>query len=392
MVALISKQQMDKVIDEIAADGMDVMNRTLLNDYTRQLQKSVSTVYSDGEHEDMQSRMAHNVANFATDKAFCATQQVLNQLHKTGGDIEAAKQVLRRFNSYLATECNTATARARTAKQWDEVLQEDRVRLFPNLRWIPSRSANPREAHQLFWHHVWAKDDPFWTKNFPGNIWNCKCDIEETSDEPTKRNPKGMAEGSKGASGLGTRPDKGVIFDDTNVYHTNSPAEKVKPSILAMGDDAYYVSPVNNRIKIHPMHTEGEIVGNMETAKVFLDNNPGVKEVKLLPNVVRDDERFRPSFYPEGSAPRGKNNNADAVVEWNNGKQWVVDFKCMPGNGVKIIDRLNDAYEQADYAIIKVQQLKTEQEDKIHRWFMQHRSFKGIFVYVEEMLRVECTR
>ncbi len=85
-------------------------------------------------------------------------------------------------------------------------------------------------------------------------------------------------------------------------------------------------------------------------------------------------------------------NAPDAVVEWNNGKQWVVDFKCMPGNGVKIIDRLNDAYEQADYAIIKVQQLKTEQEDKIHRWFMQHRSFKGIFVYVEEMLRVECTR
>ncbi len=50
--------------------------------------------------------------------------------------------------------------------------------------------------------------------------------------------------------------------------------------------------------------------------------------------------------------PRGANNNADAVLEWADGGKWVVDFKYMQGNGGKLKERLYDAYEQADYAVV----------------------------------------
>lgn len=106
------------------------------------------------------------------------------------GDIDKGRKVLHAFNRYQAAEYNTAVSRCRTAKQFEEFSAPDNMRLFPNLRWLPSRSATPREQHMLFYNRVWAKDDPFWSQNSPGNLWNCKCDWEETSDPITDGNPE----------------------------------------------------------------------------------------------------------------------------------------------------------------------------------------------------------
>lgn len=381
----MSDPQQEKTVLDIAANGMGVMNNALLSDYTDKLQKSISSVFP-GEDADTYISMLHNVANFASDKTFCAMQQVLQQLDKTGGDVETAKHVLKKFNSYLASECNTATARARTAKQWAEFNSEKSMRLFPCIRWIPSRSATPREAHRLFWNRVWRKDDPFWEKNFPGNIWNCKCDWEETSDEPTDGNPIGIPSNGKGMSGVGTNPKDGIVFDDTNVYHQHTNPKIAAPLVLSLGNKAFYQSPINPKIKVHPMHTQTEIVGNMRAAQTFLDNNPKVKEVKMLPNVLKSQEYLRPQFYPKGMTPRGKNSNADAVIIWNNGDEWVADFKDMQGKGGKIVERLNESYEQADYAIIRLSEsLTPDLIEKINRWFKQHTKMKGIIIYCNGM-------
>ncbi|MGI6341350.1 MAG: hypothetical protein ACOXZ9_00010 [Bacteroidales bacterium] len=39
-------------------------------------------------------------------------------------------------------------------------MQPERVQMFPNLRWLPSRSADPRVSHTVFYNRVWAKNDP----------------------------------------------------------------------------------------------------------------------------------------------------------------------------------------------------------------------------------------
>ena len=87
--------------------------------------------------------------------------------------------------------------------------------LFPNIRWLPSRSATPREQHMPFYNRVWAKTDPFWNSNQPGNLWNCKCDWEETDDPVTADNPEGL----KPARGLEGNPaETGQIFTDECTY------------------------------------------------------------------------------------------------------------------------------------------------------------------------------
>ena len=77
-------------------------------------------------------------------------------------------------------------------------------------------------------------------------------------------------------------------------------------------------------------------------------------------------------------------NDPDAVVEWNNGKQWVVDFKCMLRNGTKIRERLNDAYMQADYAIIKIKGKVKDMEqvtNEIDAFLKSRPLFKGVVVF-----------
>ncbi len=116
---------------------------------------------------------------------------------------------------YLAAEANTARTRARTGKQWQQFNQDDHARLFPNIRWIASRSATPREAHMPFYGRVWAKDDPFWQHNQPGTLWNCKCDWEETDDPVTTGNPQKNIE----VPGLKGNPaETGQIFSEDAPY------------------------------------------------------------------------------------------------------------------------------------------------------------------------------
>lgn len=124
--------------------------------------------------------------------------------------------MLHTFNRYQDAERSTATARARTAKQFEEFLQPDNVRLFPNLKWLPSRSADPRVSHTAFYNRVWAKDDPFWNTNAPGTEWNCKCDVEET-DEPLTDNTA-VPQPAVPAGLEGNPAQTGEVFTDQASY------------------------------------------------------------------------------------------------------------------------------------------------------------------------------
>lgn len=91
------------------------------------------------------------------------------------------------------------------------------LRLFPNIKWLPSRSASPREAHIPFYNRIWAKDDPFWQENTPGSLWNCKCSWQQTSEPVTPNNPSSQTPismpGLRGNPGI-----TGKIFSDDAPY------------------------------------------------------------------------------------------------------------------------------------------------------------------------------
>lgn len=224
--ALSLRQLYEQVIADVRDGKAVTIHPELYRAYSENLVSGVSGVFAPSSNSDkyldMQIQFEANTARFAAYKAFHATQQLQRQLADADGVARSpedfdrmARAVLNTFNRYQAAEYNTAVARARSAKQWTDFSQPDNMFLFPNLRWIPSRSADPREQHIPFYNRVWAKNDPFWNSNQPGNLWNCKCDWEETDDPVTDGNPEGL----KPAKGLEGNPAKtGQIFTDQCTY------------------------------------------------------------------------------------------------------------------------------------------------------------------------------
>ena len=187
------------------------ISQELFQAYASNLRKAINAV---PVSDDLAAQWLANVSRFAAYKAYDVTATI-RRVVSEDGDIEFGRAVLHTYNRYQAAEYNTAVARARTGKQWLQFSEKDNMRLFPNIKWLPSRSANPREEHMPFYGLIWPKNDPFWLSNQPGSLWNCKCDWEQTDEDPTPNNPSETIV----MPGLDQNPaTAGQIFTDTAPY------------------------------------------------------------------------------------------------------------------------------------------------------------------------------
>ena len=196
--------------------------------YSGNLRKAINTVFHDNVGAGLAPALKANVSRFAAHKAYHATQIARRErVDKTTGEIfpqdKTAKATLAQFQAWQQAEYNTTVARARTAKQWELYNEPDRLRLFPNIKWLPSGSAEQRPEHQAFYNRIWAKDDPFWATNTPGTLWNCKCGMQETDDDVTDNDnvkiskpPLGL-EGNPGITGE-IFTEKASYFQKAEVY------------------------------------------------------------------------------------------------------------------------------------------------------------------------------
>lgn len=120
--------------------------------------------------------------------------------------------------AWLQTEYNTATLRAKFAAEWKQY--EADADIMPNLRWMPTTSANPEEEHKGYWMNrlTLPVGDKFWDKHHPGDHWNCKCSLEQT-DEPANPDVLSHIPDVKAQKGLAANPGKtGEMFDKEHPY------------------------------------------------------------------------------------------------------------------------------------------------------------------------------
>lgn len=121
--------------------------------------------------------------------------------------------------AWLQTEYNTATLRAKFAAEWKQY--EADADIMPNLRWMPTTSANPEEEHKGYWMNrlTLPVGDKFWDKHHPGDHWNCKCSLEQT-DEPANPDVLSHIPDVKPQKGLAANPGKtGEMFDRSHPYY-----------------------------------------------------------------------------------------------------------------------------------------------------------------------------
>lgn len=320
--------------------------------YSDNLHKAVGGVFRSDDYGDryfdLQAQLQSNVTRFAAYKAYHLTEQLKKKREEWTNDDDfknIAKAMMNTFNRYQAAEYNTATARARTAKQWNDFNADPIANeLYPNLRWLPSRSANPREEHQAFYWLVLPKTDLFWQQNQPGNLWNCKCDWEETdapidtkelkADDLAKARSEG---GGIHANGLEGNPAvTGEIFTKECTYFKQVSGKRNQDYIenYARKHSEIWdvVKTINGRVLESSLHGGGEKEANEDTAKYFA--NKYGRTIYLL----------------------GRNNGATSADAYDATLGCKVEYKNNGTATINSIDKaLREANKQAPVAVIVIE-------------------------------------
>ena len=132
----------------------DAVIPQLHNAYANRFRNAVDTIFSENENIELASQLRSNITRFATYKAHHVSSVLKNILNDKEIPLkdrnQYAKEALLTFKRHEDAEYTTAVARARTAKNFAGYFQQDNFTLFPNLKWLESRSVNKRPAHTVF--------------------------------------------------------------------------------------------------------------------------------------------------------------------------------------------------------------------------------------------------
>ncbi|MDL2254975.1 DUF935 family protein [Parabacteroides sp. OttesenSCG-928-K15] len=137
-----------------------------------------------------------NTAVFSAFKNHQQTKEISSLLHDENGRLKPfykfKKEALKISEDYninwLQTEYNTAVRSARMATNM--VKFRETAHLYPNLEYIRTSSAHPRQNHLAYVGTILPIDHPWWKTHLPPSDWNCACSVRQT-DEPATAVPDG---------------------------------------------------------------------------------------------------------------------------------------------------------------------------------------------------------
>lgn len=323
---LSKKELYQKILSDIANGNTGTVHPDAYKAYAQNFRHAVNGVFSDNEkYADLQAQFNANVSRFAAYKAYWLTEQ-LKQYHQESPDNfdNIGKAIINTFNRYQAAEYNTAVARTRTAKQWTDFTSDPTANmLYPNLKWLPSRSANRREEHIPFYGLVLPKTDEFWQHNQPGNLWNCKCDWEETDEQPSSYIPKDIY-----AKGLEGNPAQtGQIFTDKASY-INRAGKKVESYALKITrkDNLDWAMETLKGKKIRNEEFNRDITFTGRGIKDYINqpiDNPILKNeaIRTIPKLLKKAKYLGYSDYKASNTIR---HSHIFEITLANKKQWII--------------------------------------------------------------------
>lgn len=91
--------------------------------------------------------------------------------------------------NYLAAEYHTAIASSKAAAEWTRIEQDKDI--LPMLTYQTVGDARVRPTHAALDNISRPVDDKFWDEFYPPNGWNCRCIVEQNTDDVQKTNLQG---------------------------------------------------------------------------------------------------------------------------------------------------------------------------------------------------------
>lgn len=240
---------------------------------------------------------------------------------------EDAESVIGTYNNHwLRTEYDTAVLRARYAADWKRFSRN--ADILPNLKWMPTTSADPDVFHMEYWRIglTLPKTHPFWKSHHPHDRWGCKCDLEETDEPVTGTIPEVDYKPSPGLdSNPGLDPE---LFSHTHPYYTKAypGAEKAVERLMH-----YTVVPTRaGKLRIHDGHGKHEREENIRIGTYLaekhgyeidlLDNPQGRKSADSYNRTLDMEQEYKMASTPTVNAIdrliRDGRKQADNIVLW----------------------------------------------------------------------------
>ncbi len=264
-----------------------------------------------------------------------------------------AEGVLTNYNkTWLKTEYDTAIAAARSARDWQNF--EAEADLYPNLEYMRTVSATPRQEHLSYVGIIRPINDPFWNTHLPPIAFNCKCSVRNTDAQPNDI-PLDIDQTDPVTPALQNNPAKtGMLFNlpatayaqETEFLPDEVIAKELRTRVLP--EMNFYIKayefPNGGTLEIHPAIDEDEWSENVKIGAILAKNG---KKVKL-----------QPIGFQEGIK------NVDALVE-----NVKTDFKTpVTDNIPKAINGLvNTAHNQGASIVVINLSAKQFQFQDLHR-------------------------
>ncbi|MGV4413857.1 phage minor head protein [Chryseobacterium sp. T1] len=170
-----------------------VTRQKLWDFYNSKLSKAVDVGYSPDLQfydEDLAKSLKENIAEFSAFKETAFKKDVESlltdgkHLRKKSDFKQEALKVSDDYNyRWLETERHQTIANAQMAAKWKDF--ERNVELYPNIKLVSVHDARVRPEHKILDGTIRPYNDPFWKTHTPPLDWGCRCDIEQTDEEPT---------------------------------------------------------------------------------------------------------------------------------------------------------------------------------------------------------------
>ena len=298
-----------------------------------------------------------NTAVFAIFKAHAFTKNMVALLKDDSGNVRPKEQfkaeALKLDKTYrvdwLDTEYDTAVRSSRMAAIYQKALTT--IKLYPNLRYMPSRAAHPRADHVKYYGIVAPVDGVFYATHLPPNGFKCQCSVQPT-DEETTDIPHNLPAPDKGFafnSGI-----TGQVFDLKDSNYIKSVPPKERPALIKQAEavvnteaaktappQPIYTSKKGTEVVAHPIALKNaDFKEAYATAKDMANSNLGLKKIEILPIV--HDKGLRGALLPTAKEAK----NPDYKID---GK--TIDLKSpsgeAPGNRT-FKNLIGDAQKQAD--------------------------------------------
>ena len=196
---ILSNDIITKALKNIYSKKVNVkseIEKNLFDATLSSLSDAIMSVEFGNVNQEFIGQLKSSVEVFAAFKTHRQQNDIAQQMLDEKGKLKAfekfaedTKQITGKYNKlWLRTEFDTAVIRARAAANFKKFAED--TDLFPNLKWLPSTSPHPRDAHRAFYNLVRPYNDDFWKSHYPGNEWNCKCSITNTDDPEDRVVPK----------------------------------------------------------------------------------------------------------------------------------------------------------------------------------------------------------